>query len=135
MDTQSNRSETILLGTLLTTLLGGGLLVALLLAVALAPFAPLLAAAAGGAGGAGPGGLCGAPRGMTLSPASSAGPSTSRPSRVVARPASLSLRDDCGTARPGLPTTRLPGGGDRHGGAGDGDAPARLPAVRDGRVL
>src|SRR5260370_9962091 len=56
MDTQSNRSETILLGTLLTTLLGGGLLVALLLAVALAPFAPLLAAAAGGAGGAGPGG-------------------------------------------------------------------------------
>src|SRR5260370_38608710 len=61
MDTQSNRSETILMGTLLTTLLGGGLLVALLRAAALAPFAPLLAAAADRSGGARPGGPRGAP--------------------------------------------------------------------------
>ncbi|HZC05317.1 MAG TPA: hypothetical protein VE338_06725 [Ktedonobacterales bacterium] len=99
-----DRTPATLVGAALVALLGGGLLIAVLLSVALAPFAPLFAIASSGGGGAGSG-VCGGAGDPSASTAlASALPNTSRMAldsaasptasgRSWVSPASLSLRN------------------------------------------
>lgn len=150
MDMDTHDTEDRLLVALLAFVLGGGVIVALLLSVVLAPFAVLFATGGGGSGG----GPCGplasvaphrlAPVISTLSFASAASP-TPRSARVLSSPASLSLRSivcRAADAQPGkwrnrrwLPASWFASGRGGLGGVGHGGPPARLPAVADGCLL
>lgn len=149
MDTEMHNAEDRVLAAMLSFVLGGGLIVALLLSVVLAPFAVLFATGGVVSGG----GPCAPPppasAGLaTVAPATgsavSAASSAPRSARVQLSPASLSLRAILCLAvaqlgsrwhRLWLPTSRFAGGCGGLGGIGHGGPSARLPAIADGCLL
>lgn len=153
MDADTHDSEDRLLAALLTLVLGGGLIIALLLSIVLAPFAVLFATGGEGGGGGPCGSLASAPA-HRLAPTGSATPSVvsavsaaslaPRLARVQLSPASLSLHSilclaaaqlGCRWHRLWLSTSWFAGGRSGLGGVGHGGPPARLPAVTDGCLL
>ena len=156
MDADSHDSEDRLLAALLTLVLGGGLIIALLLSIVLAPFAVLFATGGEGGGG-GPCGTLASASAHRLAPTGYATPSAvsavsavsaaslaPRSARVQLSPASLSLHSilclaaaqlGCRWHRLWLSTSRFAGSRGGLGGVGHGGPPARLPAVTDGCLL
>lgn len=102
MSMDEDSTENWLLGGILVLLLGGGLIVAVLFSIVLAPLAPYFALGSGGGGG---GGVCSpastsmdrVPVRSSTSSRSAVSPALSLPARVST--ASLSLRDRFGARR------------------------------------